>query len=154
MLGTEATVAREYTRALIRDYAQDCRVTLVGSKELAAYAEAELAGAPVSDEALLTEIAPCFRDDGARTDTVVLACTHYPLLIARLRQLVAVAGELHRSGAGDCAPRRRSPRPRPFPGAAPGADSTRAIFTSGRAPHAVLAGFGVRAEEPAPTSVR
>ncbi len=47
VLGTEATVAREYTRALIRDYAQDCQVTLVGSKQLAAYAEAELAGAPV-----------------------------------------------------------------------------------------------------------
>jgi glutamate racemase len=27
VLGTEATVAREYTRALIRDYAQDCQVT-------------------------------------------------------------------------------------------------------------------------------
>ena len=36
VLGTEATVAREYTRALIRDYAQDCQVTLVGSKALAA----------------------------------------------------------------------------------------------------------------------
>ena len=31
VLGTEATVAREYTRALIRDYARDCRVTLVGA---------------------------------------------------------------------------------------------------------------------------
>ena len=45
VLGTEATVAREYTRALIRDYAQDCQVTLVGSQHLAAYAEAELGGA-------------------------------------------------------------------------------------------------------------
>ena len=87
VLGTEATVAREYTRALIRDYAGDCRVTLVGSKVLAAHAEAELAGTPVSDEAIGAEIAPCFRDEGARTDTVVLACTHYPLLIDRLRQL-------------------------------------------------------------------
>ena len=43
VLGTEATVAREYTRALIRDYAGDCQVTLVGSKNLAAFAEAELA---------------------------------------------------------------------------------------------------------------
>src|SRR5271169_7194232 len=68
VLGTEATVAREYTRALIRDYAQDCQVTLVGAKKLAGYAEAELAGAPVSDAALYEEIAPCFRDDGARTD--------------------------------------------------------------------------------------
>jgi glutamate racemase len=154
VLGTEATVAREYTRALIRDYAQDCRVTLVGSKELAAYAEAELAGAPVGDEALLTEIAACFRDDGGRTDTVVLACTHYPLLIARLRQLspwpvnfIDPAPAIARRVADLLGPA-------PSPGAAPGADSTRAIFTSGRAPHAVLAGFGVRAEETAPTSVR
>ena len=35
VLGTEATVKREYTRALIRDYAQGCDVTLVGSKSLA-----------------------------------------------------------------------------------------------------------------------
>ena len=48
VLGTEATVAREYTRALIRDYAGDCKVTLVGSKKLAAYAEDDLAGAPTS----------------------------------------------------------------------------------------------------------
>ena len=35
VLGTEATVKREYTRALIRDYAQGCAVTLVGSPRLA-----------------------------------------------------------------------------------------------------------------------
>jgi len=46
VLGTEGTVTREYTRALIRDYALDCRVTLVGSKSLAAYAEAELRREP------------------------------------------------------------------------------------------------------------
>ena len=68
VLGTEATVQREYTRALIRDYAQDCVVTLVGAKPLAAYAEAELHGAPVGDDVLRAEIAPCFRDDGARTE--------------------------------------------------------------------------------------
>src|SRR5580658_10105738 len=87
VLGTEATVAREYTRALIRDYADDCQVTLVGSKNLAAYAEAELAGAPAADAAVAAEIAPCFCDGTARTDTVVLACTHYPLIIERLRRL-------------------------------------------------------------------
>jgi glutamate racemase len=35
---------------------------------------------PVDDAAIRAEIAPCFVEDGARTDTVVLACTHYPLL--------------------------------------------------------------------------
>ena len=44
VLGTQATVAREYTRALIRDFANGTDVTLVGSARLAALAEAELRG--------------------------------------------------------------------------------------------------------------
>ena len=63
---------------------QDCEVTLVGSTKLATYAEAELHGAPASDTAIRAEIAACFRDGGKRTDTIVLACTHYPLLICLL----------------------------------------------------------------------
>ena len=42
VLGTKGTVQREYTRALIRDFAQGCEVTLVGSPELAALAERAL----------------------------------------------------------------------------------------------------------------
>ena len=111
VLGTEATVAREYTRALIRDYAGDCRVTLVGSKNARRPTpRPSLPATPVSDEAIRAEIAPCFRDDGARTDTVVLACTHYPLLIDRLRRLAPWPVDLSRSGAGDRAARRRSAR--------------------------------------------
>jgi glutamate racemase len=88
VLGTEATVSREYTRALIRDFANGSDVTLVGSAKLAAFAEAELQGTPVEDAAIVCEIAPCFVDDGERrTDTVVLACTHYPLLLPRLERL-------------------------------------------------------------------
>src|SRR6202034_63633 len=87
VLGTEATVAREYTRSLIRDYAGDCKVTLVGAKKLAAYAEDDLAGAKIDDAAIREEIAPAFVDDDSRTDTIVLACTHYPLLIERLQTL-------------------------------------------------------------------
>jgi len=88
VFGTEATVSREYTRALIRDFANGAEVTLVGSARLAGYAEAELNGAPAADTAIAAEIAPCFVDrDGRRTDTVVLACTHYPLLLERLTRL-------------------------------------------------------------------
>lgn len=88
VLGTLATVSREYTRALIREFASDCDVALVGSPKLATYAECELAGEPVSDAEVGAEIAPCFTEDGAkRTDTVVLACTHYPLLVQRFRAL-------------------------------------------------------------------
>jgi glutamate racemase len=91
VLGTKGTVQREYTRTLIRDFAQGCEVTLVGSAELASLAEAALSGAEVSDAAISAELAPCFIGDGAtdpaRTDTIVLACTHYPLLMDRLVRL-------------------------------------------------------------------
>jgi glutamate racemase len=150
VFGTEATVAREYTRALIRDYAQGCQVKLVGSRHLASYVEAELNGAPASDAQVLAELAPCFEEDKARTDTVVLACTHYPLLLDRLRQL--------------------SPWPVNFvdpapaiarrvvdllgPAAATDKGSSRGIFTSGRAPPAVLARFGIGAGVPAAASAK
>ena len=88
VLGTRGTVKREYTRALIRDFAQGCEVTLVGSGELASLAEAALSGNEVSDREIFAELAPCFigagEGDLARTDTIVLACTHYPLLMDRL----------------------------------------------------------------------
>lgn len=88
VFGTEATVSREYTHALIREFANGADVTLVGSARLAALVEAELNGTPAEDAAIAAEIAPCFIDrDGRRTDTVVLACTHYPLLLARMTQL-------------------------------------------------------------------
>jgi glutamate racemase len=140
VLGTEATVAREYTRALIRDYAGDCQVTLVGSKSLAAHAEAELGGAPADDGAIAAEIAPCFREDSARTDTVVLACTHYPLILERLRRLAPWPVNFI-----DPAP-AIARRVVSLLGAAPAAASTgttRAVFTSGRLPTTALARFGI-----------
>jgi len=88
VLGTEATVRREYTHALVREHGNNCAVTLVGSPRLAEFAEAELKGEAVPDRELAAEIAPCFVEAGGRrTDTVVLACTHYPLLLQRFEQL-------------------------------------------------------------------
>jgi glutamate racemase len=89
VLGTEATVQREYTRALIRDFGQGCDVTLVGSAHLAAVAEAVLRSEAIDAAAIAEEIAPCFvtAEGGRRTDTIVLACTHFPLLLDRLVQL-------------------------------------------------------------------
>jgi glutamate racemase len=140
VLGTEGTVAREYTRALIRDFAQGCGVTLVGSKHLASYAEAELAGAPVSDAEIRAELAPCFVDDGKRTDTIVLACTHYPLLLGRLKTLASwpvsyidPAPAIARRVVDLLGPAAAGAR----------TGSSGAIFTSGRAPRAVLERFGI-----------
>ena len=88
VLATEGTVKRDYTNALIRDFAGACRVTLVSAQNLAGLAEQALHGEPVPNAAILAEIAPAFvEDQGRKTDHVVLACTHYPLLLDRLTKL-------------------------------------------------------------------
>jgi glutamate racemase len=88
VLGTPGTVARDYTQNLIAQYAAHCRVTLVGSATLARLAEAQMHGQAVRDADIAAEIAPCFKEEkSARTDAVVLACTHYPLLVEDFRRL-------------------------------------------------------------------
>ena len=137
VLGTQSTVSREYTRALIHEFAAGCDVALVGSSHLATYAEAELAGLPVGDDAVKAEIASCFVEkDARRTDTVVLACTHYPLLIGRFLKVAPwpvdwldPAPAIARRVADLIGPRPPSAKP-----AAP-----QIFFTSGRKPAPALA---------------
>lgn len=88
ILATPGTVSRDYTRELVRNYAAHCEVTLVGSDPLADLAEAFMKGEPVEDKTIAAEIAPCFvAEGGARTDCIVLACTHYPLLLEKFERL-------------------------------------------------------------------
>jgi glutamate racemase len=88
VLATPGTVARDYTRELVRTYAAHCAVTLAGSSLLAPLAEAFMRGKNVSDAAIAREIAPAFvTSGGLRTDCVVLACTHYPLLLRHFERL-------------------------------------------------------------------
>ncbi len=88
VLATPGTMRRDYTRALIRSFAQNCHVRLVGSYELAPLAESVMRGEAVADAAILTEIEPAFITvEGRRTDAVVLACTHYPFLLDRFRRI-------------------------------------------------------------------
>jgi len=145
VLGTEATVSREYTRALIRDFANGSDVALVGSARLAGFAEDELRGIPVADDLIAREIAPCFIDaDGRRTDTVVLACTHYPLLLDRLERLAPWPVTFI-----DPAPAiaRRVADLIGLPASAESASPARIVFSSGRPPSAALgaalARFGI-----------
>lgn len=87
VLATPGTVARQYTRDLISQYAGRCHVRLVGSENLAALAETYMREGFVDEDAVRAEIEPCFVEkDGRRTDIVVLACTHYPFLVNRLRK--------------------------------------------------------------------
>ena len=88
VLATRGTVARDYTHALVRDHAANCEVTLVGSPLLAVIAERVMRGEAVDDAEIEREIAPCFVErDGRRTDQIVLACTHFPLIADRIERL-------------------------------------------------------------------
>ncbi len=145
VLGTEATVQREYTRALIRDFAADCEVTLVGSTRLASIAEADLRGEKVDDAEIEHEIAACFvQKDVRRTDVVVLGCTHYPLLIERLQRLAPWPVEWF-----DPAPAiaRRVAELLPAAEGAAGDKPAVAVFTSGKPPLEVLRRFGFESEK-------
>ena len=88
VLATPGTVRRDYTHDLVRSFAVGCDVDLVGAPRLAALAEAAMRGEAVADRNVAVEIAPAFVDRGGRrTDTVVLACTHYPLLLPWFERL-------------------------------------------------------------------
>jgi glutamate racemase len=137
VLGTQATVKREYTRTLIRDFGQGCDITLVGSARLAGIAEAALRGEAIDEAEIATEIAPCFVDEsGRRTDTIVLACTHYPLLLETLKRIAPWPVDWI-----DPAPAiaRRVTHLIGPASSAPGSGATRAVFTSGAKPPPALA---------------
>jgi glutamate racemase len=88
VLATRGTVARDYTHALVREHAANCEVTLVGSPLLAVIAERVMRDEAVDEAEIAREIAPCFVErDGRRTDQIVLACTHFPLIVDRINRL-------------------------------------------------------------------
>ena len=156
VLATPGTVARDYTRTLIATHAGHCRVTLVGSQNLASIAEAEMQAGTIIENEIAREIAPSFKIEGsARTDTIVLACTHYPLLQAYFERLApwpvewidpapAIARRVDAVLSEKFAPRPASRDER----------DCRALFTSGRRPpgplEKALFKLGLRALDCAP----
>lgn len=141
VLATPGTVARDYTRELVRAYAGHCAVNLVGAANLAGLAERFMQGAAVADADIRAEIMPCFVETGARrTDTIVLACTHYPLLTERFKILapwpvdwIDPAPAIARRAAHVLAETLGFKR-----GAADAAQAGEAFFTSGALPNSAL----------------
>ena len=86
VLGTEATVRQPYVEDLAAKFAGDCALIRHGSPELVELAEAKLAGEQVGVDTVRAAAQPMFdAPNGDRIDTVVLACTHFPLLADELR---------------------------------------------------------------------
>lgn len=78
VLGTPGTVRRKYVDQLVEDFAPDHQIKKLGSTQLVLMAEDKLSGGKVNISALQQELSPIFA--GPKIDTIVLACTHFPLL--------------------------------------------------------------------------
>lgn len=95
LLATPGTIKRPYTKELIDTFAEDCRVELFGSSELVMLAEAKLAGVAVDMRRLELLLAPIRMSE---LDTLVLGCTHFPILAAEIKQLLGQSVILLDSG--------------------------------------------------------
>jgi glutamate racemase len=142
VLGTEATVRQPYVDDLAVSFAADCTIIRHGSPELVELAEAKLGGEEVSVEAVRAAARPMFEvRGGERIDTVVLACTHFPLLNEELRAAFPDVAFVH---GGDGIARRIAhlTREQPWP---PRSSEGLMVFTSTtRLPSlASLAKFGI-----------
>lgn len=96
VLGTEATVRQPYVDDLAAKFAADCTIVRHGSPELVELAEAKLAGDEIGIDSVRATAQPMFDvPSGASIDTVVLACTHFPLLGEELRAAFPAVTYVH-----------------------------------------------------------
>jgi glutamate racemase len=124
VLGTEATVRQPYVDRLAAEFASDCRVLRHGSAELVDLAEASLRGENADRQGYAQALDGLLGQEGGDAiDTIVLACTHFPLVEKELadaapRPLAFVDGKegiarrvafltRHREGSEE-APRHRA----------------------------------------------
>lgn len=97
LLATPGTVEREYTKALISEYAHDCRVDLIGSTALVVEAENKLRGKGIDLSKLHLAIEP-WVSNSIKPDVVILGCTHFPLLKDELKNVLGPNVDLIDSG--------------------------------------------------------
>jgi glutamate racemase len=85
VLGTDATIRQPYVDRLSAEFASDCVVLRHGSARLVELAEASLRGDPGPTEDYAAALDGLFDQPGGdRLDTIVLACTHFPLVADKL----------------------------------------------------------------------
>ncbi|GMQ45147.1 glutamate racemase [Vibrio sp. 10N] len=94
LIATPATITRQYTHDLIRDFADDKDVKLLGSSKLVDMAEQKLRGQSI-DMMQLHQILEPLVDV---IDVAVLGCTHFPLIREEISQVLGKDVELIDSG--------------------------------------------------------
>ncbi|MDF7630894.1 MULTISPECIES: glutamate racemase [Pantoea] len=98
LLATRGTVKRPYTHELVAQFARECKIEMLGSAELVELAEAKLHGEGVELSDVRHAVQPWLRMKEP-PDTVVLGCTHFPLLRDELQMVLPEGTRLVDSGA-------------------------------------------------------
>lgn len=94
LIATPATVKREYTQELIKDFSQNKPVELLGVTRLVDIAEEKLRGHPVSLKEMSQLLAPIAN----KIDVAVLGCTHFPLIKEEIQIVLGEKVQLVDSG--------------------------------------------------------
>lgn len=93
LLGTAATIRQAYVNNLAAEFAQDATLIRFGAGELVHAAEAKLRGEAVDADVYARAIDGLVSQaGGAQIDTIVLACTHFPLVQDELAAAAMAAG--------------------------------------------------------------
>jgi len=82
LLATPATIARDYTNTLVERFAHNKTVLRIGSTKLVSLAEDKLLGRTLNPDDLRAILSPWLPSHGVEQtpDTLILGCTHFPLL--------------------------------------------------------------------------
>ncbi|MDN2662616.1 glutamate racemase [Psychromonas sp. 14N.309.X.WAT.B.A12] len=98
LLATPGTIARDYTQQLITQFAAGKTVLSIGSTQLVKLAEDKLMGKELDQNEFLTILAPWLNQQVTMPDTLVLGCTHFPLLKAEIQKCFEMPIKLIDSG--------------------------------------------------------
>jgi glutamate racemase len=85
VIGTESTVRGGAYQRAIREYRPDALITAAAAQLFVALAEEGLTSGPIADSIARHYLEPLFADSAA--DTLVLGCTHFPMLLDSIRKL-------------------------------------------------------------------
>ncbi|MEW4466946.1 glutamate racemase [Parasphingorhabdus sp. JC815] len=87
LLGTSATIRQPYVDRLADEFASDKKLLRFGAPDLVHSAEAKLRGEIPDPQAIQAAVAGLIEQEhGDEIDTVILACTHFPLVEEELQK--------------------------------------------------------------------
>ena len=98
LLATKGTINREYTHELVAQFAEGCQVKMIGAAILVQLAEKKLYQQAIDIVQIKEAIEPWLSLD-TQPDTIILGCTHFPLLKQELAMVFPKGTAFVDSGA-------------------------------------------------------